>query len=80
MSTALTAAVAIPSLISRYIYKDHQIKFTFHHGRTWQRREVAYILLAGVLAYLLIPFYLKNTGAYLNWPSASDADSIIRSF
>lgn len=80
MSLALTAAVALPFLISRYIYKNHKVNFKFHHGRKWYRREVLYVLAAGAIAYFLIPFYLVNTGAYLNWPSPTDTGSIIRFF
>ena len=80
MSLALTAAVALPYLVSRYVYKNDRIVFRFHHGRRWFKREIFYIALAGVIAYLLLPFYLQNTGAYLNWPSETDFSSIVRLF
>ncbi len=80
MGTTLTASILVPYLVSRFIYKDYQIKFPFHHGRKWYKSEVAYIAFAGVMAYLILPFYLVNSGAYINWPSDTDTSSIIRLF
>lgn len=67
MGTALLAALFIPYLVSRYVYKDHLVRFKFHHGRNWYKKEVFYILFTAGICYFLLPFYLKNTGAYLNW-------------
>ena len=80
MSLALSAAVALPYLISKYVYKNNRVIFQFHHGRKWHQKEVAYIALAGMIAYFLLPFYLQNTNAYLNWPSDIDTSSVIRLF
>lgn len=80
MGTALVAAVAIPYYVSRYVYKDHVIKFPLHHGRSWYKTEVAYIAVTALVSYLLIPFYLSNTGAYLNWPPGADPWSITKLF
>lgn len=80
MGSTLTAAVIIPYLVSRFVYRDYRIRFPFHHGRKWHSKEVAYIAFAGVMAYLILPFYLTRTGAYQNWPSATDTSSIIRLF
>jgi membrane protease YdiL (CAAX protease family) len=80
MGAALSAAIFVPYLVSRYVYRDYAVRFQFHHGRYWYRSEVAYVALAAVIAYVLLPFYLKNTGAYLNWPSLADTESLIRLF
>lgn len=80
MGSTLLAAVALPYLVSRYVYKNKRVVFTFRYGRRWSKREVLYVLFAGLIAYFLIPFYLLNTGAYLNWPSETDMSSIIRLF
>lgn len=80
MGTTLSASVLIPYLVSRFVYKDRRVRFPFHHGRRWYKQEVAYIVFAGLMAYLILPFYLTSTGAYHNWPSATDASSIIRLF
>lgn len=80
MGALLMAAVAIPYLVSRFYYGDHAVRFPWKHGRFWYKSEVAYIVVAGGIAYVLLPFYLQNTGAYLNWPSAADAGSLVRLF
>ncbi len=60
MGSTLTAAVLIPYLVSRFVYRDYHIRFPFHHGRKWYKKEIAYIGFAGVMAYLILPFYLTR--------------------
>src|SRR5436305_375274 len=67
MGIPLILAITIPYIISRYVYKDYLVRFKFHHGRAWYKKEIAYILFTAVIAYFVIPFYLQNTNAYLNW-------------
>jgi membrane protease YdiL (CAAX protease family) len=67
MGIMLFLAVAITFLVTRYIYKEKTIRFPFHHGRAWYKTEILYIFLTAAIAYLLLPFYLSNTGAYQNW-------------
>ncbi|MEX0649968.1 MAG: CPBP family intramembrane glutamic endopeptidase [Candidatus Andersenbacteria bacterium] len=67
MGLALGAAVIIPYIVSRYIYQDYLVRFRFHHGRKWFKKEILYIFFTVVVAYVLLPFYLRDTGAYLNW-------------
>ena len=80
MAGTLLAAIAVPYLISRYIFRDNSVTYHWFNGRTWSKREFAYIALTAVLSYFLLPYYLKSTGAYLNWPSATDTGSIVRLF
>lgn len=80
MSTTLGLAVLLPYLITRYIYQDPIIRFSWRAGRKWYKTEVIYIIVAAIVAYLLLPFYLKSTGAYLNWPNPTNAEQIIRLF
>lgn len=67
MGTLLSLAVAIPYLVSRFIYKDYLVRFKFHHGRSWYKKEIAYIFVTALIAYLFLPFALTNTGSYQNW-------------
>ncbi|MEK7557112.1 MAG: CPBP family intramembrane glutamic endopeptidase, partial [Patescibacteria group bacterium] len=67
MGAALLAALVIPYVVSRYIYGDYLVRFRFHHGRKWYKTEILYILLTMAIAYFVLPFYLRNTGAYQNW-------------
>lgn len=80
MGVELAAAVGIPYFVSRFIYKDYLVRFKFHHGRGWYKLEIAYIGLAILASYFLFPFYLKSTGAYLNWTVEPGASNIIRFF
>lgn len=80
MGTALALAVGIPYGISRYAYKDYLVRFPFYHGRRWYRTEFAYIAVTTVISYLVIPFYLKNTGAYLNWTVEPGLHNITKLF
>lgn len=67
MGTTLFMAVAVPFLITRYWYKEKTISYPFHHGRKWYKKEILYIFVTAAIAYLLLPFYLSNTGSYHNW-------------
>lgn len=80
MGLTLLLAVSIPYCVSRYVYKDHVIRFPWHHGRNWYKKEVYYILFTVVVSYLFLPFYLRDTGAYLNWSVDPGAHNLTRLF
>jgi len=80
MGIPLTLAITIPYLVSRFIYKDHLVHFKFHHGRSWYKTEIFYIFITALLAYLILPFFLKNTDSYLNWTVTTETSHIIRLF
>ncbi len=80
MAIALFFAVAIPYLISRFVYRDYLVRFRFHHGRYWYKKEVLYIALTVTVSYFLLPFYLRNTGAYLHWTVIPGLDGMTRFF
>ncbi len=80
MWLALWLAVALPYIISKYVYKDQQVVFQFFNGRRWSNKEIIYIFVAAIIAYFLIPFYLTNTGAYLNWSVEPWVSHITRLF
>lgn len=67
MGTLLFLAVSIPFLVIRYIYKENTIRYPFHHGRRWYKSEIMYIFITATIAYVVLPFYLTNTGSYHNW-------------
>lgn len=67
MGALIGLAVALPYLISRFVYKTHVVRFRFIHGKHWLRPIFVYAGGATIAAYFLLPFYLTNTGAYLNW-------------
>ena len=61
------------------IYKEKTIKFRFD-PRKWYKSEAIYILVASVLVFLILPFYLKTTQAYLNWDVPLDTFGLIKLF
>lgn len=80
MGTALAVAVAVPYLVSRYVYRDHAVRFPIATGHRWTRLERWYLVAVLVLGWLILPVYLIPTGVYLNWPAASDLSTITRLF
>ncbi|MEK7571865.1 MAG: CPBP family intramembrane glutamic endopeptidase [Patescibacteria group bacterium] len=80
MGTPLLLAIILPFIITRYMFKENTIRFPFHHGRKWYRKEIMYIFITAAIAYLILPFYLRNTGAYLNWTVEPGADNLFMLF
>jgi membrane protease YdiL (CAAX protease family) len=80
MGSVLVAVVAGPYLISTWAFHEQVITFPFRMGRRWSPREIGYVVVAGIGSYLLLPFYLADTGSYLNWRAELDPSHIIRLF
>jgi hypothetical protein len=80
MGTAMILAVGIPYTVSRYVTKDHAIRFPIRSGQPWTRAEKWYLPAVLVIGYALMPVYMIRTGVYNNWPAVSDADGITRLF
>ena len=80
MGVALTVAVAVPYLVSRYGYRDHAIRFPITTGQRWTTAERWYLVAVVVLGWLILPVYMINSGVYQNWPAASDASMLTRLF
>lgn len=72
-----TLVVVVPYYVTRKWYKEKTIQFPFHHGRNWYRSEILYILITALLAYLILPIYMKDTGSYRNWEVALDPKTLI---
>lgn len=79
MGAIMTLVIAGPFLVTRHIFHDKHIVFPFRFGRKWRKREIAYVLLAAVVSYFLLPFYLAQ-GSYLNWGVTLDTSHVIRLF
>ena len=80
MGTVLILAVGIPYYVSRYIYKDYLVRFSFHHGRKWYKKEIYYIFGTALITYFLLPFYFNSTGAHLNWTVEPGTWNVIKLF
>jgi membrane protease YdiL (CAAX protease family) len=76
----LASAVAVPYLISRFIFKDRLIRFVWRGGWPWSRVQWGYLVLVLFLGWLILPFYFITSGVYLNWPNTVAWDEIARLF
>ncbi len=79
MGTAMVLAVAVPYLVSRYLYRDHAVRFPLRAGR-WTRFEKVWLVAVVVIGYALLPVYMIRTGVYENWPAVEGAEGIGRLF
>ena len=80
MGVVLSAAVAVPYLISRRVFGDRQVWFPIKTGQRWTTLERWYLVGVLLLGYLILPSYFIRSGAYLNWPSISAPDELGRLF
>lgn len=71
MGAYIGLAVLIPFVVTRYVYKENVIKFPIGK-HTWSRGHIGYLLLALVLSYLLLPFWMSTTNGHLNWSVEAD--------
>lgn len=76
---ALGWAVVVPYSISRWVYREHAIRFPWGLGR-WSRRMWAYLVVVIVAAYLILPWYFLTSGVYTNWPAVVEWHAIARLF
>lgn len=76
----LAAAVAVPYSLSRWVYRDHHIRFPWNFRQRWTRAQWIYLVAVIVAGYLILPFYFVSTGVYLNWPAVHEWHEIGRLF
>ncbi|MEV7605840.1 CPBP family intramembrane glutamic endopeptidase [Paenarthrobacter sp. NPDC089322] len=80
MGAALTLAVLVPWLVSRFAYREKIIRFPVNTGRKWPLAAKLYLIGVVALGYFILPAYLISTGVYRNWPDASDPTIFWRLF
>ncbi|MFB2582140.1 type II CAAX prenyl endopeptidase Rce1 family protein [Herbiconiux sp. P15] len=80
MGIVLTIAVAVPYLISRFVFRDYAIRFPWRGGGKWGRFHWGYIALVIGLAWSILPFYFITSGVYLNWPTVAEPSELVRLF
>ncbi|MGY4858349.1 CPBP family intramembrane glutamic endopeptidase [Cryobacterium sp. AP23] len=80
MGAVLSAAVAVPYLLSRRLFGDRQVWFPIKTGQRWTPLERWYLVGVLLLGYLILPSYFIRSGAYLNWPAISAPDELGRLF
>ena len=76
----LAAAVAVPYLVSRFVFRDRLIRFPWRGGWPWSRVQWGYLALVLFLGWLILPFYFITSGVYLNWPAVTEWHEIARLF
>lgn len=77
-AVTLSAAVLVPYLISRYVFKERLVVFPLRRGQPWTRTEWAYLVGVLALGYLVLPIYFIGSEVYLNWPAVPTTDLILR--
>jgi hypothetical protein len=80
MGLAMILAVGIPYCASRFVFRDHAVRFPVLTGHPWTRMEKWYLAAVVIMGYALLPAYMVNTGVYRNWPAVSDPEGIFRLF
>ncbi|AZS40933.1 CPBP family intramembrane glutamic endopeptidase [Microbacterium oxydans] len=77
---ALGGAVAVPYLISRFVYRDRAIGFPWRTHKRWGRLQWGWLVAVLLLGWLILPFYFITSGVYQNWPVVDTPDLIARLF
>jgi hypothetical protein len=80
MGSAMIVAVGLPYVLSRFVFREHAIRFPVRTGKRWGRPEWSYLALVLVLGYFILPWYMINSGVYQNWPDADNASEVARLF
>jgi membrane protease YdiL (CAAX protease family) len=80
MGSALALAVVVPYVVSRWVYRDHAVRFPINTGHRWTGIERLYLVFIVALGYAILPFYMISTGVFENWPSVSEPFAMTRLF
>ena len=80
MGTVLTMCVVYPYVLSRWVFRDHVVRFPGRPGEPWSRGEWAWLGAVLVLGYLILPVYFITSGSYQNWPAVETPSEIARLF
>lgn len=77
---ALGGAVAVPYLVSRFVYRDRAIEFPWRGGGRWGKFHWGWLAFVLVAGWLILPFYFIASGVYENWPAVDTPNLIARLF
>ncbi|WP_427869322.1 CPBP family intramembrane glutamic endopeptidase [Leucobacter luti] len=77
---ALGGAVALPYLVSRFVYRDRATSFPWRGGRRWGVFHWAWLAGVLLLGWLILPYYFIGSGVYQNWPVVDTPSLIARLF
>lgn len=79
-AVVLGLAVAVPFLVSRFLYREKVIRFPWRTGQRWTLAQWGYLAAVVVAGWLILPFYFITSGVYTNWPTVVTPDEIARLF
>lgn len=79
LGVSLIVALMLPQIIDRFIAKTHVLRFHWPIGR-WRGIHSSYLFGTIILSWLILPWYLTQTGAFRNWTVELNPDSLIRLF
>lgn len=79
-AVALGGAVVVPYVVSRWVYRDHAIRFPWRGGGRWTSFQWLWLAAVLALGWLILPFYFITSGVYANWPVVDTPDLIARLF
>lgn len=77
---ALGGAVVVPYAVSRFVYRDHAIRFPWRGGGRWTAFQWTWLVAVVALGWLILPFYFITSGVYMNWPVVDTPELIARLF
>ena len=77
---ALGGAVLVPYLVSRFVFRDHAIRFPWRGGGRWTAFQWSWLFAVLALGWLILPFYFITSGVYQNWPVVDTPEMIARLF
>lgn len=76
----LGSAVAVPYVVSRFVYRERVIRFPWRTGHRWTRTQWTYLVVVTLAGWLILPFYFISSGVYRNWPTVTEPAEIARLF
>ena len=76
----LGAAVLVPFLIDRFVYRRRAVRFPWRSREKKTRLELLYLFAVPALGWAILPFYFIRSGAYENWPNIENASELARFF
>ena len=80
MGVILTLCVVFPYVMSRWVFREHVVRFPGRPGEPWSRGEWAWLAAVLILGYLILPVYFITSGSYQNWPAVETPSEIARLF
>lgn len=80
LGVVLSAAVAVPFAIDRFVYRRKAIRFPWRSGHKWTPLEKSYLFAVPFLGWLILPFYFISSEVYLNWPKVIELSEVLRLF